>query len=91
MKRKQSKELTALLLLAEKLMILENEGFEDDIILYSLLEVASSYLDYATQYEIGAIEFATYLPFRTNPELDNNDYMNVAFVEKAPTLTKHRS
>ena len=85
---KQSKELTALLLLAEKLMILENEGFEDETIFYSLMQIASSYLDFATQYEIGAIEFASHLPFRTNPELDDNAYINVAFVEKSPTLTK---
>jgi hypothetical protein len=85
---KQSKELTALLLLAEKLMILEKQGFTDDTIFYSLMEIASSYLDFATQYEIGAIEFASHLPFRTNADLDTNPNINVAFVEKPKTHIK---
>ena len=85
---KQSKELTALLLLAEKLMIAEQKGYEDDQILYSLFQIANAYLDQSQEVDIVAVEFATNLPFRTNPDLDENPYVNVAFIEKPKTHIK---
>jgi len=40
--------------------------------------------------EIIAIELASYLPIRTNPELDNNE-LNVVFIEKPKTHIKKMS
>lgn len=88
---KQSKELTMLLLLAEKLMIAEQKGFEDDTILYSLFQIANAYLDQAQEVDIVAIELASYLPFKTNPDLDNHPNINVAFVERPKEATKKMS
>lgn len=78
---KASKELIALYLLAEKLVLMENKGYQDDHILNTLLQIANAYLDFSQDNDIVAIEIASYFPIKTNPDLDEAD-INVAFVER---------
>lgn len=81
MKKNPSKELIALYLLAEKLVIMENKGYQDDHILNTLLQIANAYLDFSQDTDVIGIELASYFPIKTNPDLDDND-INVAFVER---------
>jgi hypothetical protein len=88
--KKNDERLVLVYQIAE--LLVELEDYKDNGLLLAQLQITKQLLDYISLgNEVEALEFATYLPFRTNPDLDNNDYMNIAFVTKQPTLTKKRS